>query len=299
MVIDGGNLVQKDDVLYTSLPCSFQDLPFELRSKIYHYIIPIENVICTMNPTFLEEELAKKLRLAALDVKKRLHAINPDSKAQNQSSDEMQTLYRDASNLGVDIARIESSRYNNTVFLLSKQISDEALNVLYGENVFRFYLHDMGQEMMENITEKNRARMRYLIVIATSWMARSDIPVEILLASIISYLRVLRIVARQPAQAIISHGMPTEYSYEAALARWEGWIRAVMEGVGRCLRDRTVLEVDVDGKEETRKVIGECVQCGFREVVCRLEGDKVHRRPKKISDDLRMGEVKMLMRLHS
>ncbi len=291
---DTRSLIQEDHVTYALKPNGFQSLPFELRSKIYHYILPTDNVVCTMNPTFLEEELANKIRLAALDIKKRLFAINPE----NQSSEEMQKVYRDASNLRVDIAGIESSRYNNTIFLLSKQISDEALNVLYGENVFRFNLHAMGQEMLENITEKNRARMRYMIVVATPWMVRSGVPDDILLASIIPYLRVLRIVARQPAQAIILHGMPTGYSYEAALARWEGWIRALMDGVARCLTDGTVVEADVDGMEETRKVMGECVQCGFREVVCLLEGDKVHRRPKKISKDLRSGEVRMLMRLH-
>lgn len=285
---------QMNNSLPTFAEMMFQDLPFEIRIKIYHYVIPRGNFVCSMTPTFVEDGLARKLALLALEVK------YTGSKEEIDSIEKMHSIDRDSSKPGSDIVRVQSGprscqRYNNTIFLLSKQISDEALNVLYGENIFRLHLHEEGQEVLkENFTQRNQARMRYMLVVAAPWMARS-VPDETLFASVVPYLKVLRIVARQPVRTI-PHGKPPGYTFEGELARWERWLRSVMENFGRCLKDGTVVEVDVDGKEGTGEIIRQCLPGKCREVKCRLEGDRVHRRREKISDDLRHGEVRLLMK---
>jgi len=53
--------------------------------------------------------------------------------------------------------------YKNSIFLISKQISGEALDILYGENVFKLHLNREGESYLQkNFTEANRQRMRHL-----------------------------------------------------------------------------------------------------------------------------------------
>ena len=59
------------------------------------------------------------------------------------------------------------NKNKNSIFLLSKQISEEALDILYGDNIFKLYLHGEGEVYLKkNFTEANRQRMRYLLLIA-------------------------------------------------------------------------------------------------------------------------------------
>jgi hypothetical protein len=53
------------------------------------------------------------------------------------------------------------------ILRLSKQISEECLNILYGENIFHVDVNGGGEySLRNNFTEENRRRMRYLIIIA-------------------------------------------------------------------------------------------------------------------------------------
>lgn len=56
---------------------------------------------------------------------------------------------------------------NSSIFLLSKQISGETLDILYGENIFKLRPHGGGEDYLKvNLAEANRQRMRYLLLIA-------------------------------------------------------------------------------------------------------------------------------------
>jgi hypothetical protein len=53
------------------------------------------------------------------------------------------------------------------LLLLSKQISEETLDIPYGENLFEVHLHDDGEaDLAGNFTEANRRRMRRMVLIA-------------------------------------------------------------------------------------------------------------------------------------
>lgn len=90
---------------------------------------------------------------------------------------------------------------NNSIFLICKKVSDEALDVLYGENAFELYLPAVGDIMLEQeFADTNRGRMRYLLLTAearycciSAWT-----PKIALWSSIIPTLRILRLVAKQP-----------------------------------------------------------------------------------------------------
>ena len=88
---------------------------------------------------------------------------------------------------------------------MSKQISEEALDVLYGENFFNLYLGSGDYCFNECFTARNRERMRYLLLIAESgahWLAQRGIEAGPLWRPILPNLKRLRIVAQQPVKDV-------------------------------------------------------------------------------------------------
>lgn len=94
------------------------------------------------------------------------------------------------------------SRVN--VLRLLKQITEECLDILYRENTFRLCLNGEGEwDMRKNFTEKNRRRMRYLIVTTNPAGVSYEIstPDDSLWASILPSLKALLIILEQLIRA--------------------------------------------------------------------------------------------------
>jgi hypothetical protein len=167
----------------------------------------------------------------------------------------------------------------NSIFMLSKQISDETLDVLYGSNIFKLYLNGEGEHYLKkNFADRNRQRMRCLVLIAqprgvsyTSEMIVDDT----LWRSILPHLKVLRMVLEQPVEAGGYYNAPT---LEQDINDWVNWIRPFLQAFGKYLPEETNVEVDIDGRAETRALVKKWLPNGYREVRCRLVGDLIFRR---------------------
>lgn len=88
-------------------------------------------------------------------------------------------------------------------FLLSKQVSKEDLNFLYKDNV-ELHLHRQGDVyLLKNVTEGNRRRMCYLLLIAQlrDVSQLGKLLDNALWTSIPQTLKGLHIVAEQPVHA--------------------------------------------------------------------------------------------------
>src|SRR5207247_2224933 len=128
---------------------------------------------------------------------------------------------------------------------LSKQISEECLDILYGENMFELYLNGGGEHYLrKNFTEVNTRRMRYLLLIAQPMgfsYKPGGIPDNVLWASILPSLKVLRIVTEQPIRSPGYFGAPT---LEQLMDCWVKWIRPFLECFGQHLIAGTTVQVD-------------------------------------------------------
>jgi hypothetical protein len=59
------------------------------------------------------------------------------------------------------------NKNKNSIFLVLKQISKEALDILYRDNIFKLRLYNKGEYYLaKNFTEANRQRIRYLLLTA-------------------------------------------------------------------------------------------------------------------------------------
>jgi hypothetical protein len=173
----------------------------------------------------------------------------------------------------------EPNQNKNSIFLLSKQISEEALDILYGDNVFKLRLHGQGEYYLKkNFTDRNRQRMRYLLPIAQPIgvsYTPGNIVDDALWCSILPYLKGLRMVVEQPVEAGGYYNAPT---LEQDMDCWVKWIRPYLQCFGQYLSVQTKVQVDHDGRSETGALVKEYFPHGYREVRCRHAGDLIFKR---------------------
>ena len=290
-------------------------LPLELRNQIYHYLIPTKRIIEVSIPRFnymISERGTIGADIAGLNIQEDISDSDesrvepgaqifseiemPDDKLsicetkENDSESGLleDTHIKDVVDFGgctnsaykIDWDDVTTSwgtdRKKNSIFLVCKQISNEALDIMYGENAFKLYLHtDGGLCLKRNFTEANRHRMRFLLLIAQhrAWIGEIS-PHNTMWSSIIPTLNIIRLVAEQPVQETYWNAPPLEKQME----RWLRFIQAFLNCFHQHLSEGKVLEVDFDGKSETAEVVKECMLGGYREVRCRLSGDHMFRR---------------------
>ena len=289
-------------------------LPLELRNQVYRYLIPIKRIIEVSDPRFkyrISNKGTLGLDIAGLDIEE--DVSDPDDSRLEQGEQALSDIGTLDTNLSIweieggdpesglledthmkDVAdfggctdsayeivwnQVTTSwgtdRKKNSIFLVCKQISNEALDVMYGENAFRHYLHaDGGLRLKRNFTDANRRRMRMLLLTAQhrGWIGGIT-PDIAMWSSIIPTLNILRLVAEQPVQETYLNAPPLEKSMES----WFMFMQAFLNCFHHLLEGK-LLEVDFNGKTETGEVVKECMFGGYREVRCRLSGDLIFRR---------------------
>jgi len=225
-------------------PTGLLRLPLEIRLQIYYYCIPRKYVIEVSNPRFHigwpYEEKDQTVDLEdALDFKDDILDLEDDTLGLEGTLELEDALGFEDDVVNLEANAVYSGGYNldmegdywnrnnkNSIFLLSKQISEEALDILYGENIFKLHLYGEGEYYLKkNFTEVNRQRMRYLLLTAQPMGVSyepSRMPDNALWSSILPTLKGLRILAEQPIEASSYHGAP---SLEQEIDRWVKWIK--------------------------------------------------------------------------
>lgn len=143
---------------------------------------------------------------------------------------------------------------------LSKQISEECLNILYGENTFHVCLNDCGEHELECFfTEQNMRRVRHLFFVAESEIFPSrfngrliyspSTPNESLWATILSNLRSLTIFVMLPTEA---HEYPT---LEEKIAEWVEWITPYLQCLGKYISKTSQVLIVDDGDRDATDLV--------------------------------------------
>ena len=275
-------------------PTGLLRLPFEIRLQIYHYCIPRKYVIEVSDPRFyirwpyeekdhtVDLEDALDFEDDTLDLEDDTLGLEGTLELEDTTGfeDDMENLEADDVYSGGYTLDMEGDYWNcsnnNSIFLISKQISNETLDILYGENIFKLRLHGEGEHYLKkNFAEGNRQRMRYLLLNAQPMGVSYEpgrMPDNSLWSSILPTLKGLRIVAEQPVEASSYYGAP---SLEQEIDRWAKWIKLFLQCFGQYLSRETIVQVDINGQAETRELVEECLPHGYREIRCRHVGDLI------------------------
>lgn len=268
-------------------------LPFEIRLQIYHYCIPQKYVIEVSNPRFyirwpfekkdhtIDLENALDFKDDTLDSED--DAVGLQGTLEGGSEDDIKNMDADVVYSAGYTLDMEGEYWNcsnnNSIFLISKQISNEALDVLYGANIFKLRLHRQGEsDLKKNFAEGNRHRMRYLLLSAQPMGVSYQLgrlPDYSLWSSLLPTLKGLRIVAEQPVEALSYFQAP---SLEEEIDHWAEWIKPFLQCFGRYLAREVIVQVDINGQAETGELFEECLPHSYREIRCRHVGDVIFKR---------------------
>ncbi len=163
------------------------------------------------------------------------------------------------------------------LLLGSKQVGCEALDVLYGDNVFQKVLDrsggGAGHCILKYLSEANRQRIRNVqIVLQPDGYGYSRMLDSALWSPILAGLKKLSIVALQPLQA---NRYRWPCSLEKDMQEWMEWVRIVLQYIAPQLSISCIIEVDEIDRKKTSALMKEYFPTGYREVHT-LEGD-LHR----------------------
>lgn len=181
-----------------------------------------------------------------------------------------------------------NTKRHPVVLLVSRQLSEEALNVLYGENVFEFSLSRSSQTILSQFAPANRQRIRRLQLSAYHsipyYVSLLDLNRRILLplleslAPILASLTRLYIVAQQPLEARTFDNAP---KLEREMHKWLTQLKRVLECVNQYVSSRATIEVDDNDMEETSELVKKCLPNGYRKVRTRTGDVCFERGPRR------------------
>ena len=252
-------------------------IPLEIRWQIYRYCIPRKRIVEVSFPRFSIGWTSQEDGMSDFEEVRDSPDTDSEENMREFEEDNTQSPESNAPALSIDLWNIYEK--NNSLFLTSRQISEEALDFLYGENIFKLCLNGEGEYFLrKNFSERNRQRLRYILVTAQPMgvsFGQAHLPHEALWSSVLPNIRILRLVAQQPFGAAVYYNAPT---LELEMDRWLHWIRPFLECFNRHLRNTSVAEVDDDDRKETSDLIKESLKIGYRRVRCRLAGNLIFRR---------------------
>ena len=152
-----------------------------------------------------------------------------------------------------------------SLLLMSKQISSEALDVLYSENTFEVILHERASEKLSRyIAAVNMPKIRRMQIVVSADGYPDDRSLDrISWSCILANLRRLTIVAQQPLN---SRRLYDEPSMVLKIERWLEWLRVVLHFIASHLPTSCAISVDDDNKTETRNLMREYLSKNYSEV---------------------------------
>ena len=146
-----------------------------------------------------------------------------------------------------------------SLLLVSKNVGSEALEVLYGDNIFKIDFREYsGDSLQRHFTKANLQRIRKMQVV----MIPQPSPYPCMLdpklwVPALANLTRLFIVAQQPMH-------PPTFGHQ--IEDWVGWLRAVLQHIASQLPTSCIVEVDDDCKNETSALMKEYLPAGYRKV---------------------------------
>lgn len=144
---------------------------------------------------------------------------------------------------------------------VSQQVSDETLNMLYGDNAFKVIMHGEGERRLKKIfSEANRRRIQQIMLVLRPMGVSYEPKFRVDTAmwdSILPHLKTLWIVAEQPLKD--DHYYNGQTLVEK-MKKWIAWLTPILEYLAKTLPTESTVRVDVNEREETSKLIQKHLQ---------------------------------------
>jgi hypothetical protein len=163
------------------------------------------------------------------------------------------------------------------ILCVSRQISEEALNVLYGRNLFIVLINGGSHDYLLKFGTGNIRRIRYLRLVAQpmgicysqtmKFDARLWIP-------LLTDLNRLCLVAQQPLRAGGYYNAP---SLEEDMRIWVAWLEPILRYLARNIPKQCIVEIDHNDSVETSELVQKCFTNDYERVQT-VTGDRIFMR---------------------
>lgn len=239
-------------------------LPLELRQRIYAIIfgprrlVDLLHVHLELDPwsrSMIYRPKSEKLHESDVLENDREVDIEPEEKL---SESNMKDAYR----FGEDFMY----EWRTGILEVSRAMSNEALDVLYGQNIFVVDIHGEGYHKFLKFSAANLRRVRYLRIVARPMGVSYGIPLVFdpqLWLPLLEGLLQFCIVAQQPLAARGYYDAPT---LEEDLCKWTTWLDPILKYFSKNLPKTTAVGLDDDCRAETAAMMDKYFDPGYQKV---------------------------------
>ncbi|KAE8451696.1 hypothetical protein EG329_003153 [Mollisiaceae sp. DMI_Dod_QoI] len=165
-----------------------------------------------------------------------------------------------------------------SILSVSRQISEEALNVLYGRNLFIVHIHDGAHRDLLKFGTANLRRIRHLRLVAQPNGVCFPKPIKFdskLWIPLLTDLSQLCLVVQQPLQArTYYYNAP---SLEEDVRKWVAWLEPIIRYLAQNIKETTTVGIDDNDLIETGEVVQKYFCSGY-EKVRTVTGDRIFKR---------------------
>jgi hypothetical protein len=163
------------------------------------------------------------------------------------------------------------------ILSVSRQISEEALNVLYGRNLFIVLVHGGAHDKLLKFGTANIQRIRHLRLVAQPMGICYPEPMKFdsrLWAPLLTNLRQLCLVVQQPLRARGYYNAP---SLEEDMREWVAWLEPILRYLAENITKTTIVGIDDNDLVKTGELVQKCFPSGYEKVQT-VTGDKIFMR---------------------
>ncbi|KAI0845415.1 hypothetical protein F5Y00DRAFT_246510 [Daldinia vernicosa] len=183
-------------------------------------------------------------------------------------------------------------RGRTSILCVSKQVSEEALDVLYQRNTFVTHTHADSHDKFLKFGTANILRIRSLRLVTHPHELGYMEPVKFdpkIWCPLLKDLTHLSLVLKQPWKArehYDSSGSKEFRNYvEEDLRKWLVWLEPILQYFATNISDRTTVSIDDNELAETSEIVHKCFRAGYQRVQTEI-GDVIFERalPSEESD---------------
>lgn len=163
------------------------------------------------------------------------------------------------------------------ILSVSRQISEEALDVLYGCNLFVALIHGGAHDNFHKFGTKNISRIRYLRLVAQPMGVYYPETLKIesqFWVPLLTNLNQLCLVLQQPLRAGGYYNAPT---LEEDWREWVAWVEPILRYVAGQVTKKTVVGIDDNDLVETSALVQRYFPSGYKKVQT-VTGDMIFMR---------------------
>ncbi|MCJ1236881.1 hypothetical protein MMC14_004863 [Varicellaria rhodocarpa] len=163
------------------------------------------------------------------------------------------------------------------VLSVSRQISEEALNVLYSRNLFIVNVHGGAYRKLLRFGTANLRRIRHLQLVLQPMGICYPEPMKFdfqLWIPLLAGLSQLCLVAQQPLRA---GGYYNASSLEEDMQKYVAWLEPILQYLAQNVPETTIVRIDDGNLMETGRVMETCFHSGYEKVQTET-GDRIFER---------------------